>query len=240
MNNINKRNHLNEIKAYDSNGGPYFVDNISPNDTDLSLLFERSTLRRYPSGRVIFLEGDEARDFYYIKNGRVKISIVNLEGQEKILTIHESDTFIGEHIIDHPVYASTSTTLMESDLYCIELKVFQALAMQHPGLGLTMFRYAEKKMRFLALQISDLCFLSAHGRVAHALLDLARRAGRKTAEGVMIPEKMTHETLAKLTGLSRPTVTLILKDLENLNAIKKQRESILIIDGESLAEMLTT
>ncbi|HEX5146667.1 MAG TPA: helix-turn-helix domain-containing protein [Conexibacter sp.] len=49
----------------------------------------------------------------------------------------------------------------------------------------------------------------------HALLwFLAERWGRMTPLGVVLPMRLTHETLGQLVGAKRPTVTLAMKALE--------------------------
>jgi CRP/FNR family cyclic AMP-dependent transcriptional regulator len=167
------------------------------------------------------------------------VSITNREGYEKILAICESQTFVGEHIMEHQTYGSTATALEDSELYAIDAKRFESLVIENPAIGLMMLRCVKRKLTFLALQIADLCFLTAEGRVAHALLELADRAGQKTPDGIAIPEKVTHETLANLTGLSRPTVTIVLNDLEKHNMLRKRRAFLLIVDREGLERILT-
>jgi CRP/FNR family transcriptional regulator, cyclic AMP receptor protein len=219
--------------------GPYFIDKLGAHSSALSALLERSTAVNYKRGKIIYLQGEEGTAFYYIKSGRVKVSITNREGYEKILAICESQTFIGEHIMEHETYGSTATALEDSELYAIDAKRFESLVIGNPAIGLMMLRCVKRKLTFLALQVADLCFLTAEGRVAHALLELADRAGQKTPDGIAIPEKVTHETLANLTGLSRPTVTIVLNDLEKHNILRKRRASLLIVDREGLERILT-
>ena len=235
---MDKNNTIKHPKHH-SPEGPYFVDKLEAHTAALSVLLERSTAVQCRRGHTIYLQGHEGTAFYYIKSGRVKISLTNREGYEKILAICGSQTFIGEHIMEHPTYGSTATALEDSELYAIDGRRFDALALENPSIALMMLRCVKRKLTFLALQVADLCFLTAEGRVAHALLELADRAGEKTPEGIAIPEKMTHETLANLTGLSRPTVTIVLNDLEKQNILRKRRTSLLIVGREELERILT-
>lgn len=219
--------------------GPYFVDKLGTHSAALTALLAHSTPTKFKRGQVIHLQGQEGTVFYYIKSGRVKVSITNREGYEKILAICESQTFVGEHIMEHQTYGSTATALEDSELHAIDARRFESLAFEHPAIALMMLRCVKRKLTFLALQVADLCFLTAEGRVAHALLELADRAGQETLDGIAIPDKMTHETLANLTALSRPTVTIVLNDLEKQNILRKRRTSLLIVDREGLERILT-
>ncbi len=219
--------------------GPYFVDKLGAHSAALTTLLQHSTPIKYKKGQVIHLQGEEGTVFYYVKSGRVKVSITNREGYEKILAICESQTFVGEHIMEHETYGSTATALEESELHAIDARRFESLVMENPAIALMMLRCVKRKLTFLALQVADLCFLTAEGRVAHALLELADRTGEETPDGITIPKKMTHETLANLTALSRPTVTIVLNELEKQNILRKRRTSLLIVDREGLERILT-
>jgi CRP-like cAMP-binding protein len=218
--------------------GIYFVDNSSADSPALSMLLQGSMVKVFQRDQVIYLQGEEGRNFYYIQRGKVKIGITNREGYEKILAICGSQTFIAEHIMEHQAYSSTATALEESYLYAIEAGRFESLAAQNPAVALMMLRCVKRKLSFLAAQIADLCFLSAEGKVAHALLELENRTRQQASLRATTEEKITHETLANLTGLTRSTVTIILNDLENMNILQKRRGSLLVVDKEKLATIV--
>ncbi|HEX8122816.1 MAG TPA: Crp/Fnr family transcriptional regulator [Solirubrobacteraceae bacterium] len=58
-------------------------------------------------------------------------------------------------------------------------------------------------------------------RLAALLWHLADRWGRMTSEGVVLPLRLTHETLGRLVGAQRPTVTLALRDLREQGAVTR-------------------
>jgi CRP/FNR family transcriptional regulator, cyclic AMP receptor protein len=218
--------------------GIYFVDNSAADSVALSVLLQGSITKAFQRDQIIYLQGEEGNNFYYIRRGKVKISITNSEGYEKILAICGSQTFIAEHIMEHQAYSSTATALEESHLCAIEAERFESLAVENPAIALMMLRCVKRKLSFLAAQIADLCFLTAEGKIAHALLEMERRTRQKTSKGSAKPEKITHETLANLTGLTRSTVTTILNDLENMDILQKRRGSLLVVDKERLATIV--
>ncbi|HEV2814704.1 MAG TPA: Crp/Fnr family transcriptional regulator [Solirubrobacteraceae bacterium] len=59
-------------------------------------------------------------------------------------------------------------------------------------------------------------------RLVALLWHLADRWGRVTADGVLLPLRLTHETLGRLVGAQRPTVTLALRDLREQGAIERR------------------
>jgi CRP/FNR family transcriptional regulator, cyclic AMP receptor protein len=220
--------------------GPYFVDNLSAHGPELSALLQDSKVCKYAAGEVIYLHGEEGTQFYYIQSGGVKIGITNRDGYEKILAICGSQTFIGEHIMDYQTYGATATALEDSELYAIDGRRFESLVIENPAIGLMMLKCVRRKVTVLAHQIADLRFLTAQGKIARALLEMSDRPGQKTLNGATVPEKITHETLANLTGLSRPTVTIILNELEKQNVLRKHRASLVIVEREKLERILAS
>jgi CRP/FNR family transcriptional regulator, cyclic AMP receptor protein len=68
-------------------------------------------------------------------------------------------------------------------------------------------------------------------RLLFMLGHLAERWGRVTSDGVFVPLRLTHETLGRLVGAQRSTVTLALKELREQGAVVKRGEGWLIVSG---------
>lgn len=55
-----------------------------------SLLAEGRRETRYRPGQMIYLQGTEAREFYYLLEGSARSYISSPEGSELILTLHHT------------------------------------------------------------------------------------------------------------------------------------------------------
>lgn len=62
---------------------------------------------------------------------------------------------------------------------------------------------------------------------------LAQRFGQQTKQGKRIDLRLTHQDIAELTGLTRVTVTRILKNLENQGLIQRQDRSFIVLQDQS-------
>lgn len=62
---------------------------------------------------------------------------------------------------------------------------------------------------------------------------LAQRFGQQTGQGKRIDLRLTHQDIAELTGLTRVTVTRILKNLENQGLIQRQDRSFIVLHDQS-------
>jgi hypothetical protein len=57
---------------------------------------------------------------------------------------------------------------------------------------------------------------------------IADRWGRVTTDGVLVPVRLTHATLAELVGASRPSVSTVLKLLERDGLLARRKEGWLL------------
>ena len=92
-----------------------------------------------------------------------------------------------------------------------------------------------------ARQVSRLAVLrgvSQLPRVDQRLLALfwllAERWGRVTGEGIVLPIAVTHETLGRMVGARRPTVSLALKDLAQDGSVARRADGSWLLDRSAL------
>jgi CRP-like cAMP-binding protein len=77
----------------------------------------------------------------------------------------------------------------------------------------------------------------ASQRLAMVLEDLAARWGKTAGKGTLIPQKLTHQVLADLSGAHRSTVTTILNDWLYQGLLGSTRRGIEIAQPERLARL---
>jgi hypothetical protein len=68
-------------------------------------------------------------------------------------------------------------------------------------------------------------------RLELALWQLAERWGRVVPGGVLLPIALTHATLGRLVGASRPTITLALQSLLREEAVQRRQDGSWLLTG---------
>ena len=91
-----------------------------------------------------------------------------------------------------------------------------------------------RRLRRTNEAMADLVFSDVPGRVAKALLDLARRFGVPTEDGVRVTHDLTQEELAQLVGASRETVNKALADFAGRGFLRLEGRAVVILDLERL------
>jgi hypothetical protein len=98
-----------------------------------------------------------------------------------------------------------------------------------PGvLGVIVRRMAERSARQAVMQA-----ICHHPRVDDRLRGLfwhlANRWGRVTPGGVVLPLRLTHDSLARLVGAQRPTVSTALKSLQDAGEVTRRRDGAWVL-----------
>jgi CRP/FNR family transcriptional regulator, cyclic AMP receptor protein len=214
---------------------PYVTWDPKEFENEISLLLSVSSYRPYTDRETIYLQGETSQAFYFLKSGKVKISILNEDGSEKILAIHEQNTFFGESAAfdGHP-YFETAVSIGDSEINAIPTEKAKSIIVRHPEVSFMIIRRIIRKLRLLGLQVENFAFLDAQKRIVLILLQLMNEVGEEADDGVTIQKGITHEDLANLTGLSRVRVTTILNDLERAGIITKKRLALTVTDPARL------
>jgi CRP/FNR family transcriptional regulator, cyclic AMP receptor protein len=103
------------------------VDNRTPTGKTHSRAVDwEALLARIPGGKIvvqykadsrIFRQGDPADSLFYLRGGKVKLSVTSEEGKEAIIAILDADEFFGEGCLaGQPLRMSTATAVEASAL----------------------------------------------------------------------------------------------------------------------------
>jgi CRP-like cAMP-binding protein len=92
-----------------------------------------------------------------------------------------------------------------------------------------------RRLRRTNEAMADLVFSDVPGRVAKALLDLAKRFGVQSEDGLHVTHDLTQEELAQLVGASRETVNKALADFAARGFLRLEARAVVILDVERLS-----
>ena len=194
-------------------------------------------VRWHPSNQVILLENDWGSSVYFILEGWVKIRTYNLDGKEVTLNIIGKGELFGEMAPLDEVPRSTDViTLAPTLIGNMPATDFVHLIHTEPKAGIRLAKLMARRLRQvnrrLRLRESD-----STSRVADILLFLADGQGKRTKEGVEIPN-LPHRELSSLSGLARETVTRVLSKLEKKGLITRERDRLCIPEVNALERLM--
>jgi CRP-like cAMP-binding protein len=168
---------------------------------------------------TIYLQGDQGTAVYFIKHGKVRISVVSVAGKEATLLVLGPREFFGEGcLVGHTARLGSALTLERSTVVRVDKSsVMQAIESKpefaHRFIGLLLARNTE-----LEEDLCDQLFNQSEKRLARALLKLARFGKEDVTPDVHIPS-VSQEILAELIGTTRPRVNYFMNKFRRLGLI---------------------
>ena len=155
---------------------PFVLPYNIKQDPTLEWFVSQCHKRRYPAKTTIIYAGDKPETLYFIIKGSVTVLIEDDDGKELVLAYLNSGDFFGEMgLFDGENKRSAWVRAkVEADLAEISYSRFEGLVKEKPEI---MFKLAEQmslRLRKTSRKVGDLAFMDVTGRVARALLDLAK------------------------------------------------------------------
>lgn len=205
------------------------LDNTEfPLEIWLPFLQRRPVVRCSP-GYMIYLQGTDPTCFYFLKEGRVKSFIQSEDGAERVLTVYESGSLLGEAaFFDGLPRMSSATALSPCLLVPIDRELVSQQFAANPALAMSMIEYLARKVRMLSDHLDHMAFRPAKWRLAEHILSLS-------PAGDFV--KCNQEEIASAISTSRVTVSRILNELARDGVVELGYQKIKILNRNQLLKI---
>lgn len=185
-------------------------------------------------GEMLFAAGDEDAACATLVSGALKVSAVDMDGNEQILALVHPSGFIGElfaPFAHHDVVALTESRLCTFARVDIERAVEE-----YPALARALLRRSQEDLLATRSLLELNATATAEARLAALLHDFAAAASHTSchvAQEFELP--LTRGEIANMLGLTIETVSRKMGELEKTGAIaRKGKRGIEIIDPAHL------
>jgi CRP-like cAMP-binding protein len=172
----------------------------------------------YLNKQIIFAQGDAADSIFYIRKGKVKVSVISPQGKEAIIAILGPDEFLGEGcLIGQPKRLATATAMTECTIMRMETSEIRRVLKDEPAFSQMFVSHVLARNARVEENLVDQLFNSTEKRLARALLLLANfgKEGRPEA----VTSKVNQETLAEMIGTTRSRVSHFMNKFRQLGFI---------------------
>jgi CRP/FNR family cyclic AMP-dependent transcriptional regulator len=209
-------------------------------EPELTFLAQRAVPRRYLSGECIFSEGEPCSGLYVVESGHVRIFKSSAGGREQVLTIDGPGASIAElPVFDGGNYPASVAAVDDATLLFISKQDFQALCLTHPQVALKVLRVVGARLRRLVGIIEELSFTTVRHRLVSLLLRLAKKEGKREADGITIALPASNQELASQIGTVRELVSRNLSRLQAEGLIQISGRSVTVSNLKSLESELS-
>ncbi|MFN3479324.1 MAG: Crp/Fnr family transcriptional regulator [Thermodesulfovibrionales bacterium] len=181
-------------------------------DNDLDIIMRMARVKRFKKNEVIFEETENARFFFIIITGSVKLYKTSPQGKELLIRIMKQ----GDYFCCAPLYCGTyhvnAMTMDESTLIVIPSEKFKELISGGVGgVGLKIISSLCSRVRYLSDLVENITFKSVEDRIILCLLKMAEE--KETVEDI-VNVSVTHQDLASMTGTVREVVSRTMSRLK--------------------------
>jgi CRP/FNR family transcriptional regulator, cyclic AMP receptor protein len=176
------------------------------------------TISKYRKDQTLFSQGAPADAVFYIRKGKVKISVVSEQGKEAVVAIQGPDEFCGEGCLTGQARRlATASAMTECEIMRLEKPAMIRVLHDEPAFSEMFVSHLLARTIRVEEDLVDQLFNSSEKRLARALLLLANFGKDGRPEPVIA--KVSQETLAEMIGTTRSRVSHFMNKFRNLGFI---------------------
>lgn len=182
---------------------------------------------------VLFTQGSPADAIFFVRSGKVKLTVLSDQGRAAVVAIFGPGDFLGQECLTaEPLFLATAEALSDCEFMRIDEVTFTRALYENPALAQMFVSYLLGRVTRVELDLADQMVNSCEKRLARALLLLAESSDSGNPDPVVT--RMSHQTLAELIGTSRSQVSVFMSDFRKRGLIDYSRRGTIEVHTSKL------
>jgi CRP/FNR family transcriptional regulator, cyclic AMP receptor protein len=184
----------------------------------LSSVFRGKTPVEYGMNRSIFRQGQSADSLFYLRRGKVKLTVTSRQGKEAIVALLGPGEFFGEGCLaGQTSRMATAVTMTECTLDKLDKSLMARMLHENHEISELFIKHLlSRNIRYEA-DLVDQLFNSSEKRLARILLLLAHFGKESRAETVV--PSVNQDTLAQMVGTTRSRISHFMNKFRKMGFI---------------------
>jgi CRP-like cAMP-binding protein len=176
------------------------------------------TLAQYRVGETVFSQGDAADSIFYVRKGKIKLSVVSQQGKVAVVAMLGTGDFFGEGCLAGQIKRMANcTTMCPCSLARLEKVAAIRVLHEEPVFAQLFLHHLLARSIRIEEDLVDQLFNSSEKRLARVLLLLANFG--KEGEPKTAIARISQETLAGIVGTTRSRVGFFMNKFRKLGFI---------------------
>jgi CRP/FNR family transcriptional regulator, cyclic AMP receptor protein len=194
----------------------------------------------YPTGAVLFAEGQSPRGVFLVRRGRVKLSICGSDGRTLILRIVEAGSPLGiAAVVSGRPYEATAETQEPCEISFLRHSDLLRLMRLHGELALWVTQHISRDYASTCREIRDLMLSdSASEKLARLMVGWLDQ-NVKSRNPTQLKLALTHEEIGQMIGSSRETVSRLFAGFKKQRLIQQSGSTLVIPNRVALESLIT-
>lgn len=208
---------------------------------DMQGLLDQATATHCEKGKTIFRQSDEARHFYLLLDGHIRVVKINQSGDQMIARYISAGELFGiAKAIGRDTYPASAVAAVDCLALAWPTGIWDSVISQHPEFATNSYQTVGKRLADTQETMFELATAKVEQRVAHTILKLANQTGKKTSEGILIDFPISRQDISEMTGTTLHTVSRLMSHWEDLGWVKSGRQKIVLVEGHKLMLLATS
>jgi CRP/FNR family transcriptional regulator len=206
----------------------------------LAALEQEAITTTYPTGAVLFAEGQAPRGVFIVRRGRVKLSICGSDGRTLILRITDVGSPLGlAAAVSGRQYEATAETQEPAEISFLRQADLVRLMRTHGEIALWVTQHVSQDYACTCREIRDLILSdSATEKLARLLMGwLDENVDSKTPAQMKMA--LTHEEIGQMIGTSRETVSRLFAGFKRQRIIQQNGSTLVIPNRVALESLIS-
>lgn len=192
--------------------------------------------REYPTGEILFREGDVGNEMFVIQSGKVRLT-KRAAGAEFPIAVLGRGEFLGEMaILNNKPRTATATILEDAVCLVIDAKTLESMITKNAEIALRLVKKLAARLDAADALVQILMHPDPKARVLLGLKRHAEAFGEQTDEGILLD--VDAAALAREVDAEPAQVDEVLRRLQRLRIAIDDNGAIIISDMGRLLEFL--
>lgn len=188
----------------------YFQQTLSPADYDRLI-----KSRHYKKGTYIYVPPNKPAEMFQVRSGVIKIGSYSEDGQEVCYDLLFKQEVFGNLRYLNGQFFEFAKALTDCTVICIDLSFYKKMIVHDPVISdwfnlTTIQRWCRMETRLFKI-----CSLSPFERIRAIYSEFEGIIKDPKGKAVFVPDLLSIVDIAQMTGISRQTVSKLIKSIEN-------------------------
>lgn len=206
---------------------------VAPADLDRMLQQARSL--RIAKDETVFEQELEARSFFLLIAGHVRVVRTTPDGQQVIVRYISPGELMGiAQALGRSTYPASAIAAVDCVVLAWPGNLWSEFASAFPTFGANTYKTVGTRLNDTHSRVVEMATEQVEQRVAHSLLRLVKQTGKKTDEGILIDFPISRQDIAEMTGTTLHTVSRLLSAWEGEGIVRSSRQKVVVTNPHAL------
>lgn len=186
----------------------------------------------FKKGDYIYFENDVANKVFLVNSGKIKVGYITDDGDEIITAILTKGQIFGEKAILGEEKRNEFAQALDNEVSTcvVSLDMMHELLRRNSEFSISIYKFIGYRFKKLERRLQIMLFKDAKTRLLEFLKELSDDYGFTNAVtgDTVIKHPFTQKEIATLIGLSRPTLNVLINELQNEKVLTFERKQIIL------------